>query len=566
MWMLAPLSKRWPPVLVAVALVTLVAEALAAPVLLPGSEGPLKEALEGEGPLDGRLVLQGAAIDKDRVEVRFGATLEGVTSLEVDLGWPGAADAKPPFTLKVTSAPVDEAALAALRARLEGLDGAALWGDAQEPEIDSGEQVAVEVADRREEAERALRDALHLLKVDGPRAAKAALAELREDAELAAAAGLELSVALHRAGDHEVAHESAGAWRAPEEPISNALLLRRDVLAGEAPDVVARAAALNEEDRCALGSVAQALDAAGRRAEGYTLLEAASRPEGCPGPDLQRADWLVSDRRIEEADGLTQALLRAHDQSDEVRARRAQVLMAQGKPREASAALEPVAWEDRESGLISSLIGAYNRVPDLEWQRAKRIELMDRVAKDPGDEVAAFLSGVLLHYEGDWKGSDALLVPLLDRFGEQPRLFIYLGMNAFNLGKRDEALAHIEKARSLDAPDPDVYYCRAEIYRWSDPSAALEDLRRYLNQTKGSPTSSAQKRARVETMAELLGACVEAGAPIPCVGPWEHPRGDPANTLASSTEGGGPTPLVWGLIALGALALLGLGAALLRRR
>ena len=171
---------------------------------------------------------------------------------------------------------------------------------------------------------------------------------------------------------------------------------------------------------------------------------------------------------------------------------------------------------------------------------------------------------MLLHYDGQFAASDAKLEPLLKVFGEQPRLFIYLGMNAFNLGDTEKAYALLEQGEALEAPDPDIYYCRAEVNRFNNPAAAAEDLRRYLAQTRGSPTANPKKRARVETMARTLAACIEAGGPIPCPGPWEHPYGHPANEAPPEPEGTAGIPTWWAWVGLGVLLLL--AGALVSRR
>ena len=216
--------------------------------------------------------------------------------------------------------------------------------------------------------------------------------------------------------------------------------------------------------------------------------------------------------------------------------------------------LEALAWADPDSGLLSALLGAYNRVPDDAWQVAKREEIVARATAEPDNEVAAFFAGVLLHYGGRFKESDERLEPLLKPLGKQPRLFIYLGMNAFNRDKTDLAMKYLAEAEALEAPDPDVYYCRAEVLRFSDPPAAIEDLDRYLAQTEGSPTSNPKKRLRVETMRSTLAACIERGDPIPCPGPWEHPYGHPANHIPGQTPDTveGPGPLAYlGVVILG---------------
>ena len=233
--------------------------------------------------------------------------------------------------------------------------------------------------------------------------------------------------------------------------------------------------------------------------------------------------------RMSEAQELTGVLMAHAPDNDEVRSLRAQSLMANSEFKEAAKLLEAAAWKDPDSGLLSSLIGAYQRIEDPAWQDQKLAELEARATRDANDHVAAFLVGVKLHYRGDFAQSDQHLTRVAATFHEQPRLHIYRGMNAFNLGERDRALEHIETAMTLEAPDPDVYYCRAELRRWFDVKGSIEDLNRYLIQSHAGGTTNPAKQERVNRIIKSLEGCIERGDPIPCEAPFEHPRGHEAN-------------------------------------
>ena len=61
--------------------------------------------------------------------------------------------------------------------------------------------------------------------------------------------------------------------------------------------------------------------------------------------------------------------------------------------------------------------------------------------------VAAFVAGVLFHYDGRLAESNTLLRSLLDTpLNDQARLYIYLGMNAFDLGDAKTGLALVDQA------------------------------------------------------------------------------------------------------------------------
>jgi thioredoxin-like negative regulator of GroEL len=533
-------------------------------VLGPGLERALQRALEGGGALEGRWTFGGAELERDRVRVRFQGPGAGET-LSATLVRP--ADGARAFDVVELTPASEAAAGAALQARLDAA-GLTPWTEVSEAKAPAGGVDEVTLGARRE-----IDDALRAWHVGDQASARSRLDALRTDARRLGRARAELAEAYWRIGDADAGRAQAALARDEAREAQDAAgTVRADILAGN--DLTAgsvREVLETLEALCAAGPVAEAYDAVGARAEGLELLEAAAAAEGCDAAVITLTDWLIDASRFEDALRVSEPLMQRDDTTD-VRARRARALMALGKPREAAEMLEPVAWASTDSGLISSLLGAYNRVPDPAWQKAKREALLARAEADPGDHVARFLAGVLLHYEGQFERSDTMLKPLLPVFGRQPRLFIYLGMNAFNLGRRDEALALIEQAMALEAPDPDVFYCRAEIYRWSDPALALADLDRYLAEERGSATNNERKTERVVRMRALLAECVAQGAPIPCVGPWEHPHGHEANrdpvARAAAAEGAGTStaaPAWWPWVA-GALVLAGAGAAWIAAR
>lgn len=551
-----------------------VAAAATAPssfVLGPGQEAKIRALLETGGPLDGRLVFQQAQVETDRIRVRYGAKRGGPTGLEATLVYP--ADGVGIFAVEVAGMDVDMDALVALRARVAAADFKP-W-----TRVDADAEPALGADEATVAARRTVAEALRAWHVGEQAEARAQLDALRADAARVGGARLELAEAYWRVGDAAAGKAEAALAREEAERRGDAVgQVRADVLGGadravaSVLDTLKAAGAL-----CEAGPVAEAYAAVGSRAHGLELLELAAADERCDRALITLTDWLIDASRFEDALRVSEPLMTRSPDTADVRARRARALMALGRPREAAETLEPVAWASADSGLISSLLGAYNRVPDPAWQKAKRRELLSRAEAHPDDHIAAFLAGVLLHYEGEFERSDAMLRPLLPIFGKQPRLFIYLGMNAFNLGRRDEALALIEQAMALEAPDPDVYYCRAEIFRWSDPALALADLDRYLAEERGSATQNEKKTQRVVRMRELLAACIERGDPIPCAGPWEHPRGNEANrdplsvaTADKGAEGAEGASRILGWAVLSGLAIVALGLvaawAVARRR
>ena len=179
-----------------------------------------------------------------------------------------------------------------------------------------------------------------------------------------------------------------------------------------------------------------------------------------------------------------------------------------------------------------------------------------RVASPEADFIDRFLLGVVLHYENDFVGSNALLLPLEEKLGGEDRFHIYRAMNDFNLGDRPAALARLETAAKRDAPDPDIYYCLAELLRDTDRPRALDGLERYAAASQSDPMSNPAKEHRIRRMMEGLRACMEDERPV-CEGEWEHPR------LRHANEEGDQRRRVW-VIGGVLLAVTGL-AGLIRR-
>jgi hypothetical protein len=146
----------------------------------------------------------------------------------------------------------------------------------------------------------------------------------------------------------------------------------------------------------------------------------------------------------------------------------------------------------------------------------------DRADADPKDVLANFFAGVLLHYEKGFQASSRYLSSVIGKVSDEPRLYIYLAMNAFNLGDRATAERYISRAETLDLEDPDVPYCIAEIFRDSDRRRAVDALDRYWEMTRYTSDIKSVKQQRVWGMREALKKCLDEGTPVPCPGPWEH--------------------------------------------
>lgn len=181
-----------------------------------------------------------------------------------------------------------------------------------------------------------------------------------------------------------------------------------------------------------------------------------------------------------------------------------------------------LASGDRSPGLFSVLFSHYVKHGVMK-DRVERY--MTRAERDPDDDVAALVAGVLLHYEKKFARSNALVERAAPKFPTEPRVYIYQAMNHFNLGDRARAEAFIAKAEALEVADPDVYYCIGEIYRDTDRSKALAGLDVYWHMTAVSGGHITEKQARVRGMMEAIARCRDQQTPAPCPGPFEHTFG-----------------------------------------
>jgi hypothetical protein len=196
------------------------------------------------------------------------------------------------------------------------------------------------------------------------------------------------------------------------------------------------------------------------------------------------------------------------------------VLDAQGKTKEFVERLEAaVAAGDHSPGTMKRILAFYVRE---DFYEAKAAEWTARVKAHPEDEVASFFAGVLAHYAKDFQGSNDLLKRSAKRFANEPRLYIYLAMNYFNLGDQAATATAIGRAEVLEVQDPDVFYCLGEIFRDTDRPRALRALRVYWHQTRWNTDANSSKQRRVWGLIEALERCMAEETQGTCEGPWEH--------------------------------------------
>ncbi len=187
---------------------------------------------------------------------------------------------------------------------------------------------------------------------------------------------------------------------------------------------------------------------------------------------------------------------------------------------------------------------------DVQDNAASLAVQRQRSDADPTEPVSAFVVGTILHHTDHWAESNRYLARSQSAFSQEPRQFIYTGMNHYRLGNQAEAETRIERALQLGKSDPDIYYCRAVIRTRKAPDAALADLQTYLKMTAGSRETYAPKEAKVARMVEDLQACRDAR---------DVPEG-------LDVQAGLRTARQWAPKGLALLALLGVAGLLVRKR
>lgn len=317
------------------------------------------------------------------------------------------------------------------------------------------------------------------------------------------------------------------AFRITEGPAKHELdphslaLLRVLLLRG--PDLAAAVAPalLDARNACSLVTMAVALQWIGRYEPAGRIALAARRadPACFEAYRVESESWSILGNGPLQREVAEAALARfpTHERLAEIEE---PFLIAHGEGDKVLHRLEArLRGGDRSPGLLKRLLSFYIAV---EGRPARLRGLVARAASSPEDRMAAFFAGVLMHYERDYASSQRYLLPLVAIFPKEPRLYIYLAMNAFNLGDRKAAQDYIAVAETLDLRDPDVPYCTAEIYRDSDRGRALRAMDAYLTMTSVTSDPHSTKARRVRAMRAAIARCEADDTPPPCPGPWEH--------------------------------------------
>lgn len=331
----------------------------------------------------------------------------------------------------------------------------------------------------------------------------------------------------------------------------------RALVAAVAGDEV-DAGSISGERACEFADVAQALGFTGRREPALAVARAVRTADPACGSawvtEMESALALDSP----DVQSIADAALKAAPEDPTVVEGASAVWTATGDAVRAVRSLEPLVVAGGRHG-PAILVGPFCR--DKATMDTLVPELEARLVADPKDEIARYLVGVAMHYANEFGRSNDLLLGLEPRWPEDQRLQIYVAMNDFNLGRTDAALQRLNRAAEAPVVDLDVFYCRAEVVRNTDPGLALADLKRTAALARAHPGHSAEKDTRLEALMSALEACIATGE-RPCGGPWEHPR--QSRGIEASTVEGPPVNLLVALAALAAVLIV--VVALWRRR
>ena len=511
-------------------------------VLAPAAEGPVRALLGlDQGPL-GKVTLQ-VKIDQSRILVT-GLDRSGKRVLAITLVHPDGADPGAPtfggVAVVSQPGPVDKGAMKRLMGRLKKATAVVPWtkiAPASRP-------------DESAEADR-IHDVLDRVRYEHAIGRSKRARELLSSlpSSMAPGAVFEACVAYRRLGDEAAVKRLLAGLGQLDAADSLAAL----IVGAKPYDVAASLGARDGDAACRFAHVPELLSALGDSEAALNLAhEIRTRARPCRRAWESEIHRLLEARRFEDALDVNREAAALFGDDDRLTSLMASVMTANGKYREAAPLLEGLARKhpDQE-GVVRVLLSALLRDP--AYRKEKEAQLAREHQSNPDDDLTTFLLGVIRHYGDDFEGSNALLAPLEATMGHQQRLHIYRSMNDFNLGHRAAALGRLDEAAKRPVPDPDVFYCRAEILRDTDRKQALSDLERYRANVDGGYLANPDKEARVDRMVASLRACLADGRPV-CEGDWEHPRRkiEPAISVAAP-EDGGPS---WPLLGLAALALV----------
>lgn len=396
---------------------------------------------------------------------------------------------------------------------------------------------------RDEAAQAVLGQARYLRAIEDVDGARGKLAALPED--LSAGVWIEVALLERLLGDVEASRKRAQGIQSdsPVDRLAVALLLE------SGPDVNSALAKLPDESVCQAVTIVGLLADLQRPEDALSLVESILTRDPACGRAWESALHVRLDRRQKpQALELARKIIERFPKDDELLQLAATALSANEAYREAAPILEEVARRHPEqTGVIRVLLSTVLRDPGFRGEKTQEYER--RHKESPDDRLVTFLLGVVKHYANAFEESSALLRIVEGDMDHQGRLHIYLAMNDFNQGAVDAAMERLNRVAERPIPDPDIFYCRAEILRDTDRKQAITDLQRYMAPTGVNILANPEKERRVDQMIALLETC-EREQTVSCEGPWEHPRFRHHTESQVIGQGTRAPPLPWVLLTL----------------
>jgi len=204
-------------------------------------------------------------------------------------------------------------------------------------------------------------------------------------------------------------------------------------------------------------------------------------------------------------------------------------LLQQGRTEEAYQLVFGVARREPANLILTRLSVTVAR-SDLT---PARVAAFRQEADDaPDDALKQFVAGIACHYFAHGsRSSDAerregylAAIGYLERaskaYPHSDRAWLYLAVSYYRTGQQAQAEATIAHAFSLspDVADPDLFYCRAEIFHAKDLARSVADLREYRTRMErniaGGALHSPEKEERVASMLQTLEAVLAGKATL----------------------------------------------------
>ncbi len=199
---------------------------------------------------------------------------------------------------------------------------------------------------------------------------------------------------------------------------------------------------------------------------------------GCHDAFIEMAERFLEWGMNAESEEILDYLVKENESNIDVLREKVKVLRRKKKDREALALLRDInrRFPNREDMIqLHSTIAS-----SLKDAEAYRREMLAAAEADPEDLFAAHAAGVMSYYLGDYDRCRRLLEPLKKRLPGNTRVHIYTAMSHYHQGRWEEALQGLRYLESIQAKDPDLYYCLAILFSSKDIPRALGYLEQYL--------------------------------------------------------------------------------------